>query len=169
MFIDSFIQKLINLGLAYLPEKVPDSDSIKEFTSLIGISHTKVIEGCTEDEIKQLETKLGNKLPKYYKEFLLRMGHNSGDFLAGTDIRYKSVFSLKEWAEELLKENNYPFKLFEDDFVFAMHQGYQFWYFKINNNDNPEIYYYLEGKSKPEIIAKSFTEFLENMMKSYYK
>jgi|GEM_PF-784687 len=69
---------------------------------------------------------------------------------------------LKEWAEELLEENNFPGKLSEKDFVFWISQGYMFCLFKLDEGDEPPVYYYCEGKRLTNFvkIADSLSSFL---------
>ena len=31
-----------------------------------------------------------------------------------------------------------------------MHQGYMFWYFKVDGNENPDVYFYYEGSLQPD-------------------
>lgn len=66
----------------------------------------------------------------------------------------------KDWANDLLKENNLPL-LQEDDIIFFMHQGYTMAYFnkqEIKDNDAP-CKYYLEGESI--VIDETVKQFLQ--------
>jgi hypothetical protein len=118
--------------------------------------------GCTEAEIQRLETHFDLHLPERYREFLRMMGRGAGEFFIGIDVFYSVLFKLKSWAEELLKECSTDFKLPEDAFVFSMHQGYAFQYFLISEGDDPPIYSYTEGCGVPELIANSFTDYLND-------
>lgn len=118
--------------------------------------------GCTEDEVVELEEKLGILLPKAYQEFLLFMGHGAGRFLRGSDYFFKDLLVLKHWALALLEENNFPESLPEDAFVFLMHQGYQFSFFRVSQGDNPPTYYYCEGTDETAFIKShdKYSDFL---------
>ena len=72
------------------------------------------------------------------------------------------ILYLKEWAEELLEENNFPGELSENDFVFWMSQGNMFCFFKLDEGGDPPIYYYCEGKGLTNFlkIADSLSSFL---------
>jgi hypothetical protein len=105
------------------------------------------LSGCTADEVNRLEQQLKISLPAAYQEFLLWMGHGAGQFLRGSDCFYKHLPYLRDWAIELLQENNFPEPLPEDAFVFFMHQGYQFSFFSLSEGDDPPIYSYCEGKN----------------------
>ena len=62
-------------------------------------------------------------------------------------------------ALELLNENDIDNFLTEDDFIFMMHQGYIFWYFKADGNPNPIVHGYQEGKDKPDELG-TFSNFI---------
>lgn len=117
---------------------------------------------CSVDEVVHLEKKLKITLPSAYKEFLLWMGHSGAEFLRGSDCFYKNLLQLKNWAVELLEENNFPETLPSEAFVFFMHQGYQFGFFKLTEGDDPPIYYYNEVDHKKtfELSYINFSEFL---------
>lgn len=63
--------------------------------------------------------------------------------LVGTDLFYRHP-DLYESAIELLEEDEVKNFLQKDDFVFMMHQGYMFWYFKADGTPDPDIYFYYE-------------------------
>jgi hypothetical protein len=124
---------------------------------------------CNNDEIMLLEKNLGYYLPIAYKEFLQLMGKGAGEFLQGSDCFYQHLLLLQKWALELLKENNFPEKLPEDAFVFFMHQGYQFSFFRFSEGENPPTYYYCEGDNT--IVFKKnhnqFSDFLLDELTIY--
>ncbi|MEK4854845.1 SMI1/KNR4 family protein [Paenibacillus sp. FSL H7-0756] len=100
---------------------------------------------CNEDEILKLKKLMPTKeLPLTYLEFMCKAG-NGIEFLAGTHYSMKYILELKEWAVELLDENNFPKKLTDNQFVFMIHQGYMFWYFNLDEGDNPPVYHYDES------------------------
>jgi len=118
---------------------------------------------CNAEEIEKLHGSLAHNLPKAYLEFLQIMGKNAGNFMKGSSCFIHEIPYLREWAEELLEENQFPEKLPKDTFVFWMHQGYQFAFFNLYESDNPSIYYYSEIQSQLmfEKKYKTFTNFLE--------
>jgi len=107
---------------------------------------------CTSIEVSSLEADLGISLPKTYKEFLLYMGKGSGAIFQGSDCFYRNLQRIQVWAKQLLAENNFAEPLPNDAFVFFMHQGYQFSFFKLSNGDNPPIYSYCEGQQENYFI-----------------
>ena len=100
-------------------------------------------------ELKLIESNYKFSLPENYKQFYLKCGKSIPTNLIGTDLVNESK-ELNIWANELLKEDNAEFEIEKDDFVFMMHQGYIFWYFKVNGNENPMVYGYFEGALKPD-------------------
>lgn len=67
---------------------------------------------------------------------------------------------------ELLEENESKHILTDNDFVFWMSQGCAFCYFKLNEGENPPIYFYNEdGTDQCLRVAFSLTDFLMNHLK----
>jgi hypothetical protein len=117
---------------------------------------------CTEEEVLLLEQQLHLSLPTAYKEFLLTMGKGSADFLVGSEFLYQDLPGLQEVAREMLVEDAFPQAFPEDGFVFFMHQGYQFNFFRTSEEANPPIYRYYEGKDQQTfpLIYPHYTDFL---------
>jgi len=101
---------------------------------------------CTEQEIAQLERQYHLTLPPAYQEFLRWMGHGAGRFLAGDGCFYDALPQLRAYALELLEENHVTYRLPDDAFVFSMHDGYQFLFFRVSEGENPPVYWYGEGE-----------------------
>ncbi|GCE23201.1 SMI1/KNR4 family protein [Dictyobacter kobayashii] len=143
---------------------------IKRATSVPYFSPNEFIP-CTIDEVLALEQFLGSPLPRAYREFLLWMGHSGGKFLQGTDCFYSDLFLIQEGAKELLEEDKFSGQLPENAFVFYMHQGYQFQFFLLNEED-PPVYFYLEERPIRTSFVKlysSFSEFLSIELEGHIK
>ncbi len=138
----------------------PEKAAIEKLLGSRLLTNRKVV-GCNEEEIQEIERKFNNRLPSAYKEFLTACGKCAGDFMVGTDILYPAVLGLKKFAQELLTESDSEFALTEDQFVFAMHQGYTFLFFSCRDDD-PEIYRYLEYDKKPEKVFDHFSVWLDS-------
>ncbi len=102
-----------------------------------------------ESELEILEKELGLKFPLIYKEFYKKSKTSHPKKLIGTDL-FSNDYELKEGALELLEEDNAKNFLTDKDFVFMMHQGYMFWYFRADGNENPNVYYYVEQSLVPD-------------------
>lgn len=139
--------------------------SIFDITKRVKESGVIPIPASTEDidSIKKISNK---KLPESYIQFLEQMGAGTQNgFLIGNSCFVNELPHLKEWSKELLNENNFERHLTNNDFVFWMSQGYQFAFFKLDEGDNPPVYYYREGTNQSDFvkIAETFTGFLHRM------
>ncbi|MDI9363589.1 MAG: SMI1/KNR4 family protein [Flavobacterium sp.] len=111
-------------------------------------------------EISIIESKFEVRLPIVYKRFLTLMGRGAGDYMLGSSVFFDELFSLRDGAIELLQENHMD-SLPEEAFVFWLHQGYQVAYFKLDDGDDPPIYYFSEGQNDKvfELKEKCLTDF----------
>lgn len=100
------------------------------------------------------------KLPRAYLEFIRYTGY--GQFWIGSDYRMSEVKQLSGYARELLEENDFPCRLGENDFVFWIHQGYMFYFFKLDEGEDPPVYYYNECENQTDFVkcCDSFTDFI---------
>ena len=125
------------------------------------------IKGCTSEQIEHLlSIAEGKNLPKAYMEFMSIMGNGTdGQYMGGDSCFLNEIDDLKQGALELLEENESKNVLTENDFVFWMSQGCMFCFFKLNDGDNPPVYFYNEiGEDRFVRIAKSLVEFLINRL-----
>jgi len=159
------------LALARRNEDYVYLEAAKKRFMELDIAETFELIPCTEQEVKALEERLNLTLPKAYQEFLLWAGHGAGHFLRGSDCFYKDTLKIQNWAEELLNENHFPKQLPKDAFVFFMHQGYQFNFFRMRDGDDPPVYFYIEGSEANDFITiyPNFSQFLITEMEAYVK
>jgi hypothetical protein len=135
---------------------------------LLGIASPEEIQGCTKEEVEEIQAYAGVKLPAIYLDFLYTMGRGAGNFFKGSDMFYPSLLGLRKAAEELLSEEGASFSLPKDAFVFLMHQGYQFLFFRtLGCSDDPPVYHYMEGEGAPRKISRSFSRFLIESIKEH--
>ena len=136
-------------------------NNIQEFIEALKETGVKMNSTTLEDieELKKITN--GKQLPNAYIEFYKHMG-NGVPFFKGHSCFRNEIFMLKAGAEELLKENSFPCELSENDFVFWMSQGYMFCYFRLDEGNDPPIYYYCEGRGLTNFyrIADSLSSFL---------
>ena len=113
--------------------------------------------------LNEIEITKGLKFPKIYSDFYKRCENSTPKGMVGSDL-FNNYKELNNWAKELLNEDNVENFLSDNDFVFMMHQGYMFWYFKADGNENPNVYYYHEEQIIPKQIC-SLEYFIENYPK----
>jgi hypothetical protein len=114
--------------------------------------------GCTDDEIQKLKTIQNvTYLPKLYVEFMSYMGKACGDIFIGYDVtyRYISKYDMRGLANQVLSKDGQQ-TLGNDQFVFMNLQGHSFWFFPVNEGDDPPVYLYVmdDGEDDPEYPFK---------------
>jgi hypothetical protein len=142
----------------------------KRFEELNFVPLNKIMP-CTEQDIETLQKQLNCTLPLAYKEFLLWMGRGAGQFMTGSLFFYDDLEDMQLLATEMLEEDEFPQLLPTDAFVVWAHQGYQFTFFRLNEGDNPPIYYYREmqpEKTFPQ-TDKCFSDYLTTEIESHAK
>jgi hypothetical protein len=136
-------------------------NNIQDFIEVLKEKGVKMNPTTPEDIEVLKKITNGKQLPDAYIEFYKYMG-NGVSFFRGHSCFKNEIFILRAGAEELLKENNFPTELSENDFVFWMSQGYMFCFFRLDEGNDPPIYYYCEGKGLTNFykIADSLSSFL---------
>jgi hypothetical protein len=124
-----------------------------------GLAVCANMHGCSPEEIREVEGKFGVTLPAFYRCFLQKMGRRAGEFLVGSDVFYPQLLNLREYAEDLLRETRCSFSLGKEDFVFFVHQGYQFAYFRASDGDDPPVWYFYETWKEPQEKWSSLSAF----------
>ena len=51
---------------------------------------------------------------------------------------------MQKFAVELLEDNKFPISLLKDAYVFCIHQGYQFLFFRCSEGEDTPVYSYRE-------------------------
>jgi hypothetical protein len=118
--------------------------------------------GCSQEEIKELETKIGYPFPEAYRQYLEWMGKDYHGAFVGSNWFITDVIGNTEYLPELLAENKVDLKLPEHYLVFFSHQGYMAAWFELpKENDNPTVYFFTEGKESPVVTVEGkFTDCL---------
>lgn len=132
-----------------------------EYFRCIGLTGT----GCANADIDAIEKSFGQTFPASYKAYLLIAGKYPPPFWVGTNCVLNDLSELRSGAEELLLECGQPFELPKNAFVFAMHQGYQFMYFLVGESDDPEVFYYYEGKPAAVQHSPRFTDLIADCVR----
>ena len=125
-----------------------------------GLAQQSEIKGCSSAEIAEITEHAGRELPEVYKAFLRQMGKGAGWFFRGTTFFYPELLRARRGALELLQDDGEPFRLSEFEFVFSEHQGYQFMYFPLGDEEDPPVYLYQQGHLNSEKLFGRFSDFL---------
>jgi hypothetical protein len=150
-------------------------NEILENTLNLNLGDKLNIKGCSVEEINTLESYLKFKLPNFYKDYLLNLGHDAGKLFKDENFFYNDLLekNLKNKAQKLLIENNSDFKLSDNAFIFGMTNLSEFWYVLINEDkfDIPVYFYSIFYKDTennyPFIHYDSLYEFFFSMIKLY--
>lgn len=118
---------------------------------------------CTEDDVLELEHRFDVKLPMAYKNFLLLMGRQAGDFLNDASWRYPLKSTLPG-ALSLLADNASTFELPPKAFVFLYRDNF-FLFFDTEAGEDPPVSIFTDGSKEPELFFTSFSEWLRLCVK----
>jgi hypothetical protein len=116
---------------------------------------------ATMTSVSKYEQEKGIIFPDAYKDFYERCALSVPANLVGTDL-INDKPELKKWAIELLQENGVNDILDEKDFVFMMHQGYIFWFFRADGIQNPDVFGYSEIDKQIKNLG-----YLEDFLRQY--
>jgi len=126
-------------------------------------------EGCGQEEIIDLEKKLGYPLPEAYRQFLKWMGKDNQGIFIGCNWFITDVIGNTEWLPQFLVENNIDLKLPEHYLAFFSYRGYQAAWFELpKENDNPTAYYFAKNfftKSTGSNISTTEGKFTDVLFK----
>ena len=90
-------------------------------------------------------------------ELEINVDVDSNNKVVGLEVLHYS--KLKEWVNELLKENDLPI-LEDTEIPFYMHQGYEAVWFRKEDADKEDIVctYYLEGDKMDRFILREYLQ-----------
>jgi hypothetical protein len=126
-------------------------------------------EGCTEKDIQDLmESQNISRLPKIYVEFLRHLGKKTGkNFLIGEDILCPHLEGIREGFDWLLEKYKIDWEIPENIFVFWTHQDYQFYYFHVDEGDDPTVYIITYAMKSPEKVFDHLSQLFEDLLKRH--
>ncbi len=129
-------------------------------------SEADSFKGATSEEIAELENYAGGTFPLVYRKFLEMMGQCAGRLFQGSTALLSQKWSLKfrAFAEKMLSDHGAETPLPESAFVFLMHQGYQFLYFRLDEGENPPVYIITDFEPEPKLLVDSFTNLVDQFV-----
>ena len=139
---------------------------IKEFHSREIELYTGKAVGCSENEIKEIELKIGYDLPEAYRQYLQWMGKDYKGVFVGCDWFITDITDNNELLAELLIKNQVDYKLAKHYLAFFSHQGYMVAWFDLpKESENPTVYFFTESRESLAVkTEEKFTDFLFNDM-----
>lgn len=138
----------------------------EEISQQYGYEHpSDRIEGCSEEEISDMEEFHAVELPEAYQSFMRQLGKGAGNFWMGSVWTYPEVKNLKEYAEDTVDLFDADFEFDEKDFVFYGLQGHTCYFFNTAEGDDPPVYRYEEDRDEAEKLEDSFSEFISEVAK----
>lgn len=118
--------------------------------------------GCTDNEIAEIERHAGGSLPVSFKAFLKVMGKQGNSFTAATRYTWKFLKVYRDWANEVIRENNSSYQIPKNAFVFACLDGW-FYFFMLDEGNDPPVYSFGEGEQEPSLDFQTFTTMLRGI------
>ncbi|MEL6525445.1 MAG: SMI1/KNR4 family protein [Chloroflexota bacterium] len=89
---------------------------------------------------------------------MLRLGKKCpGGIFTGEDLYYESVIELKEVFAEFLVYENIKWEIPDSAFIFWTHHDYKFYFFDVEDGNNPPVYVFIQGDTQPKRVATSFS------------
>lgn len=120
---------------------------------------------CTEEELNELEKKLGIKFPRSYKELYLILGvHYGFGVIDENSFDFPDYIGMRKKALELISTSETDFQLEEDMLVFGcVVENDVFFFFKLDEGDDPPVYEYRRGDDSYTLIDKKFSSFVQRL------
>lgn len=127
---------------------------------------------CSEAEIGEV---INDKhVPMAFLEFLRLMGKgkncrsNYFNCVSNYYLFYPQIVNLTIEVREVLREDNIKISLDKEAFVFMIdNQGVQWFFFRLDEGDNPPVYMYTEAREdRFDKICDSYTDFITGIAKA---
>jgi hypothetical protein len=118
--------------------------------------------GYSEDQVAEVEGRLGVRFPAVFRAYLTEMGASPGDLFRGGDMADIATFDgFRAEALALMAETDPGLRLPPDAVVFLFHQGYAFLYLRAAGGFDGPVWSYAETESEPEEAAPSFADLVD--------
>lgn len=120
------------------------------------------LRGFAEEEIHRAEQLSGLRFPAVYRDFLRTCGKSAGRFFKGSHVAAETperLLEFRDWAEDLLKESSGGLALSSSQFVFLVHQGYEFTFFVADGDDDPAVFEFIEGDRRFSQVSARLSGF----------
>ena len=137
--------------------KAQPMDALVKLIVESGMATPDQIRGCSDAEIKQIESIAGVHLPQAYKNFLLGFGASANDVFYDVLFVYPAIVEHRDIIERIEARTGY--KLKSTEFVFLIRDGLII-FFDTADGDDPPILLLEAPEPHPKKISFSFSEWL---------
>lgn len=123
----------------------------------------EITSSCTEGEVTEIEKTLGVTFPRSYREVYLILGKQRGfRFIDDNSYTFPQYDEMRKGAEEIISQCEIDFVLGENMFITGcfMENGI-FYFFKLDEGDDPPVYRYEEGDKDYKLAAESCSLFVQ--------
>lgn len=121
--------------------------------------------GSSIELIDKIETRIGLKFPTIYKEFLMICGSKTEHIFCGLDINTRYLEDIQNRGREIYQKvtlTNCP-----KNILFIMeHQNYSYYYFNIDESENPDIFLLVHGDEDTNRIVGKLSTILDKEIDS---
>jgi hypothetical protein len=140
-------------------------EELKMFILNLGIEKEEKVQGCTEDEIQQIEEQFG-ELPLAYKEYLKTIGRKFlFSFFNAEQFSYEDYEDIQEFTNEVIENTNFAS---DKKLLPISHRRYEYvrFIYLETGEDDPLIWYLVEdpdedeGEVNPIPSEKNLTEIM---------
>ena len=146
-------------------------EQLIEFCALNGLGGQMACKGCTSTEIELLEHRHKVMLPKSYREFLSRMGHDACRLFAHdhTVVSYNEAITLPDELPERIAEErrfrdddfNFTVQLPDDAILIGSRLGDWHWFVRCNETEDCAVWAFgITGQNEIRKEDDSFIEWL---------
>lgn len=135
-----------------------------EYKEYAGIDDT-----ISDAELVKLEAKWGVQFPVVYREVFMILGKHYAFEIGGENsYSYPDFGGMRNEAKEIVAVAGVDIQVGRNDFVFCCTEDIEaFWFFKLNEGDNPPVYFFQNGNEDYTMVASSFSAFVK--MQSWYQ
>jgi hypothetical protein len=121
------------------------------------------IMGCKPEDIDTvMKAQNVAYLPQIYKEFLLTVGYNDGNWFPGEDFKIPRLPVLKKIFKEAMQDLDKWDETLEDVFVFMDHHSYvHYFFYTTSQESDPMVFYVVSEFDKGEVVpCSTLSDFL---------
>jgi hypothetical protein len=126
-----------------------------------GLAEEDEIQGCTPEDIAQIEAECGHALPESYLRFLRLAGRGAGQFMDDLEIYFRDVLGLTQRIRRARPEIALP----PSAYVFVSRMGEAFLYFDLAEGENPAIFGWSEDAVSTRKVCETFSDFIEDELR----